>query len=1289
MIIEYLLTLLSLKCELNKPSMSKYVIIFLSLFFVQYQIFGQDYDHLMFDRITLDDGLASNEIRNIDQDELGRIWISTSNGVSIYDGVTIKNLGRKELDGGFSFIWDVIDDKNGKIFISTGNGIVVHDQLKETYKHFSVTGHPLDVFVISQNFYLDKEKNLWMGVSKGIVRLEYDADTVIFHHQYAKLLSGERSVLMGSVLDIQEDKHGNLWLSGNDKLYVKSPTQQDFVELDDSEIGDIDGLMLNNDNQLILSGERGIYELQGGASGRDFGFRRFISADDIGGFSLGRVAGMVQDDLGNYWLKSGEKSITVLEDMGGGKWELHDIQSDWYQPNSLSTTFSNTMFVDKEGVVWIGSFNHGINKCYIKKNKFSNILPETSADEKGVDGRVVFSILKDDSDKIWFIPKDAPVHIYDFDGQTMSKLPEGLLPQTAWNLNSMWQEDNKLYVTGEWTTAGLFEITLPANYLNNRNRKDYKVTEYFKSEGYEYVRSRGFKIMRDSKGRLWYACHGGLFLMMEGANGLESKEVLDQQGKSFGSIKSILEDSNGGLWLALDNGFVWYDFDAKKVKRYDDGMGDFSHGGSITFFYEQGQYLWIGQTNTGLHQFDKKTNKIINRYDVDSGFPTDHVRSMSIDSQGDLWVGTGRGLVKFQPKSGEMRIFDKEDGLASLEFKVGNAISFSDRLVFTSNHGLVVVYPDYIQDLEKYEPTVYFTDLHVNDSINHASSQSNSILTKAIGYTNELVLKHKQNNFRVDFACDSYSIPLDIQYAYRLTGFNDEWRYTDAKTSSAEYTNIPAGSYKFEIKASNVDGVWSDQVTTLQISVLPAWWATLWFRAICIVLFVFAIYRLFRWREKQAKREKEYLKSKIEKATEEVKEQNDELKVQQGFLVEAIADTNYVIKEAVESGNFKARIDLGNKQGAWRSLGESINQLFESILTPFNVINHVVNRMAEGDLTERFEVEAKGDVLRLKDNLNVAVDNLAQLLRDISGQVEVIGQSSKAMAVTSDEMNYSTAEIASSISEMSRGAQNQLMKADQSSALIEGVLRFSNEMGEQAEMINATANEGVIKSTSGKELVGKLSHTMDALQQTSVSTTASIESLTKRSNEISRVLTIMQEIAAQTNLLALNAAIEAAQAGDSGRGFAVVAEEIRKLAEESKRSTKEIEKLIADVQQDTKTTANMIQEMVSSVAEGRADAKQGSEAFQEIAMSYSKTFELSQKIVEATKQQTEEVGNVMNIIEGVVVIAEQTAAGTEEAASSATELSSGMVNYAEKSKDVSAIVSDLQEKVSKFRLSRK
>lgn len=406
-------------------------------------------------------------------------------------------------------------------------------------------------------------------------------------------------------------------------------------------------------------------------------------------------------------------------------------------------------------------------------------------------------------------------------------------------------------------------------------------------------------------------------------------------------------------------------------------------------------------------------------------------------------------------------------------------------------------------------------------------------------------------------------------------------------------------------------------------------------------------------------------------------------------LRSVIDETNEVVRHAEGEGDLGSRMNADGKMGAWKELSESINNLLSSVSKPFAVLNEIANKMAEGDLTVRYTEEAKGDILSLAENLNKALDNLDELLDGIVKNANIIGDSSMEMLSASEEMNTNTGEIASAIAEMSSGAQTQVSKVDESSNLVENIQRAASGMSNQAEEINAAAHKVSESSENGLKMVNKVGFSMKDIKAFANDTDKSIQVLTERSKEITRVLGIITDIAQQTNLLALNAAIEAAQAGDAGRGFAVVAEEIRKLAEDSRSSAREIEKLIKDVQNDTAAAAKVIEVMNESILGGESASNDASEAFREIASSSNQNLEISKQILEATKDQMDNIKNVVSITEGIVVIAEETAAGTEQVASSATELSAGMESYTQKSEEVTEIAKNLKEKVGMFKLSQR
>lgn len=384
-----------------------------------------------------------------------------------------------------------------------------------------------------------------------------------------------------------------------------------------------------------------------------------------------------------------------------------------------------------------------------------------------------------------------------------------------------------------------------------------------------------------------------------------------------------------------------------------------------------------------------------------------------------------------------------------------------------------------------------------------------------------------------------------------------------------------------------------------------------------------------------------------------------------------------------------------NKRGEDIYLQASYNPISDMDGRPMKVVKYaldmtevirVIKGMAKGDLSMRCDTSV--DNSGLTAEVNKTLENISSVLGNISQGSDVVARSSDLLQKKADDLKRSTTEVAAAISQMAKGAQDQASRTDDSSKLIAHVMASSNEMEKKANFITKTAERGLDSSNQGMKTVKVLVNNMNGIKDSAGQTAHSISVLTKRTEDIGRTLNVITDIASQTNLLALNAAIEAARAGDAGRGFAVVAEEIRKLAEDSRKSAVEIEKIIGDVQKDTAAAGKAIETMESSVKEGNKSSAEAEVIFQEIAKSSEETFSASKEIQTATVTQKESISTVVKNIEQIVVVSEETAAGTQEVASSSQQMNTGMVEIAKAGDELSAVAAELQAGIQQFKLKK-
>ena len=355
----------------------------------------------------------------------------------------------------------------------------------------------------------------------------------------------------------------------------------------------------------------------------------------------------------------------------------------------------------------------------------------------------------------------------------------------------------------------------------------------------------------------------------------------------------------------------------------------------------------------------------------------------------------------------------------------------------------------------------------------------------------------------------------------------------------------------------------------------------------------------------------------------------------------------------------------------------------------FNVQNLVELANKEGNLKERISTkDVDSTLLELVEGINSLMDIVSKPIGTVQELAHIVASSAEEMMAKGDQMQRNTQEMASAIQQMAEGAQQQAQQTDEVSKLVDGVLKAAGEMSSKSEIINKAAERGQESSNSGLITIKKVVENMNEIQESAKSTSNSIVVLTERSEEIASTLNVITDIASQTNLLALNAAIEAARAGDAGRGFAVVAEEIRKLAEDSRKSAIDIAKVIREVQKDVISASKAIESMDHSVKSGHTASKEAESVFESISLSSNETLVLSKEILAATALQKEAMTDTVKSIEKIVVVSEETAAGTEQIATSSKELSGGMTEVGATSKDLADVANQLLESVAKFKIDK-
>ncbi len=357
-------------------------------------------------------------------------------------------------------------------------------------------------------------------------------------------------------------------------------------------------------------------------------------------------------------------------------------------------------------------------------------------------------------------------------------------------------------------------------------------------------------------------------------------------------------------------------------------------------------------------------------------------------------------------------------------------------------------------------------------------------------------------------------------------------------------------------------------------------------------------------------------------------------------------------------------------------------------LRPIAMLKKVMEAVAAGDLTVTAEVRNGDEIGELSQRINGMIGSLANLIGQVKSSSESIIAASDSIAATSETITSSaagtasTAELAaknndsaasaveetsatmqqmsSNIQNVARNAQNQSASVSQTSSSIEQMIASIKSVAGTAERLVALSRNAKKTVVLGFESVNKSNKSSEEISKAINRSGDTIAALGSRAEDIGKIVDVIDGIADQTNLLALNAAIEAARAGEQGAGFAVVAEEVRKLAERSAKSTKEIGELISGMQKEAIEAVKNTERTVEIVEKGVELSKQVGDALKEVNRTVEEVDSCANAIGAATRQQNSGSSQIVSSVETLREMTREIASATEEQASGAEQIAQTM-----------------------------
>ncbi|MFW5656072.1 MAG: hybrid sensor histidine kinase/response regulator transcription factor [Bacteroidota bacterium] len=770
----------------------------------------------MFKNYTIQDGLVDERIHCIFQDSKGWIWLGTDYGVSRFDGYDFfpLHLGDSISDIlNTALIRKIVEDAHGNIWIGSDiEGLFQYIpgeyRLVRHFKGESVW----DIYEADSN-------KLWAGTSRGLFLLNTETnESTNLLNQLNDSLSGDfiRKIFVENAQRIWLGTDKGITVVNNDlSIYKKYLVGEKYASLE-NEVWDI---FKDDENQLWAS------TYLGGVKRYDASTDSFIDfpLDSRNNRSL-TVRAIEQDKNGDIWFGT-----------RGGlySYDYASRQISFYEENNQdgSSLIHNSvldLFLDRKGDLWVGTRN-GLSFLNFDNIAFGHISAN-DAQKIYLNNSEVYEIWEAPDKKLWIGTENGGINIFNPQTNTLNYLTDA---------NGLSNNCIKAIAPD-----GLGNVLI-GTYLGGLNQYDpltgqNKIYKNNPNDSTSISDDAVWFVFTDSQNRIWVATSKGADIFDP------KKGTFQRMGKKYalGWVETIHEDKQGNLW------FFSTDSNILTLVHPDDSMETFAIETRVLCDDDQGN-VWIGSLGEGLLKYDLAA-KTFDAFTVDSGLCSNVILGIVNVNNNHLWLSTNNGLSRFNLQTKAFKNYYTTDGLINSKFNYGAFTALTNNsLVFGGNRGIDFIFLDLLKD-NTYIPPVEITDFRIFNKSVKVSNQKNAVLSNSINETQLLVLPYHKNMISFSFSALDYSAPQKNRYKYMLQGFDKVWN--DIGTNRrANYTNLDPGEYVFKVIGSNSDGIFNTNGQALNITILPPFWKTNWFRFllfITILALFYGIYLIIINREK-------------------------------------------------------------------------------------------------------------------------------------------------------------------------------------------------------------------------------------------------------------------------------------------------------------------------------------------------------------------------------------------------------------------------------------------------------
>jgi signal transduction histidine kinase/ligand-binding sensor domain-containing protein len=868
---------------------------------------------LKFDHLTINDGLSGNRIWCIHRDSKDFLWISTDLGLDKYDSYEVKKYRFDEkLQGTISndVILCIYEDINKNLWFGSRDGLNLYNPIKDNFKVFK--NNPNDKNTLNSNrinsIIEDKNGTLWIVTDESCLNKWVPQTQSFIRYPYESKNFGlvPRPSNMAAF-----DSKGNIWVVslGHGIFHFETGSGK-FVKYDNPSID----FGENCYKSLYIDSEDKIWITTDGYGFISYDpmankFEQFGSNGDGKGTNKSKVLAILPEDNDHLLLAVDQGGINRFNKVTK-KFEY--ITYDNADDKGLNNNGIWCFHRDREGILWVGTSGGGINYINPKKDKFK--LFKHSISPKSLSYSLTGCFYEDHEGLVWIGTDGGGVNVYNPATEDFvvyknnSKDPFSISGNAIRSISE--DKDQNIWI-GTWDAG-----------LNRYDRKTGKFHHYLpdKADPSSLSGTSVWNLFIDHNGLLWLAIPGNGINLFD-----TNKKVVDrfsfnpEDKKSISNNKIWLfyEDYENNMWVCTQNGLNLYDPNTKSFKKFN-----FPGNSILAFRRDRDGCLWVGSESKGIF-YCKPDGTIIKTYNISNGLPSDQIQAIVEDNQNNLWISTGLGISCFDRKSGTFRNYSKEDGLQGDQFFPQSFLKTrKGEIYFGGYNGFNSFYPDKLKDNDFISP-VYITDFQIfNKPVNY--NVPGSRLQTHITQAKEITLEADQSMYSFSFAAINYTFPAKNQYAYRMEGFEKNWNQINSSRRYVTYTNLDPGNYTFHIKASNNDGVWNEKGISLNITILPPWWKTTWFRLLVLLTIGFGIYSFFSIKMRLNRKKQEELSILVEQRTREITSANTQLVINQ-TLIESQTNAIQAVNEELTKLN--------------KTKDRMLSIIAHDLRNPFNVVS--------------------------------------------------------------------------------------------------------------------------------------------------------------------------------------------------------------------------------------------------------------------------------------------------------------------------------------------------------------